>query len=210
MAAPPAAPRRVDRAKSHVKLTGGQRGESIQKRIITGLRKKGERLQDLFKAMDEDGSNSVDRDEFADALRSLHIEGGMEDYYSLFDVWDDDGSGTLSFTEILAAVSGRRYDAFENFDIDIADRNAKIAAQALKAYNEAGASEARAARASMEAEVERQQEVIIIMPLITFFFSPSFCLLLTCFCPPSHLLLISFSPASALLLSASGCASVGT
>ena len=125
MAAPPAAPRRVDRAKSHVKLTGGQRGESIQKRIITGLRKKGERLQDLFKAMDEDGSNSVDRLEFADALRSLHIEGGMEDYYSLFDAWDDDGSGTLSFTEILAAVSGRRYDAFENFDIDIAEAEVK-------------------------------------------------------------------------------------
>lgn len=153
-----AAKARLDRRKSHVQLSGGRRDESIQKKILTALRQKGKRLQDLFKAMDDDGNRMVDRNEFSDALKRLNIIGGIEDYYSLFDSWDVDGSGSLDYGEILKAVSGRRYDAFEAFDADLGNRNAHVAANALEAYQEAGRREAAGARREAAQEFERQQK----------------------------------------------------
>jgi len=158
MATAAAAPGRLDRGKSHVKLSAGQRDESIQKKILTALRQKGKRLQDLFKAMDNDGDRMVDRDEFSNALKRLNIIGGIEDYYSLFDSWDIDGSGSLEYGEILKAVSGRRYDAFDAFDADLANRDARVSANALEAYHEAGRREAAAARCEAAQEFERQQK----------------------------------------------------
>ena len=149
---------RAERTKSHVKLSGSQRGESIQKRIITALRKNGERLRDLFQKMDSDKSQNVDRAEFAHALKTLHIIGGMEDYYSLFDAWDMDKSGSIELGELLAALSGRRYDAFDSFDADLGDRNAKIASRALEAYRESGRREAALARRAALSELDEQSE----------------------------------------------------
>ena len=56
---------RLERMKSHVKLDGSQAGESIQKKIIKAMRANQQRLQDLFKQMDTDGSKSLDREEYA-------------------------------------------------------------------------------------------------------------------------------------------------
>lgn len=151
-------PARLDRAKSHVRLTAEKRGESIQQQIIRALRKRGERLRDLFKKMDDDGSNTIERAEFCDALKRLHIVGGVEDYYSLFDAWDSDGSGNISLTELLAAVSGRRYDAFEAFDADLGNRSAQIAANALKAYHQACDQEAAIARKNMGQALDSQRD----------------------------------------------------
>ena len=110
---------RAERDKAHIQLQGQQRGQSIQHRIKDSLRQSGERLRDLFKKVDVDKSGFIDRDEFSQALRSLKVAGGIEDYYSLFDAWDTDGCGSLQYTEILAALSGHRYDAFDDVDADI-------------------------------------------------------------------------------------------
>ena len=149
---------RLQRQKSHVKLSGKQRGQSIQQLIIKQIRGKGQKLQMAFKAWDTDGSNSIDREEFVQALSSLDIAGGIEDYYSLFDAWDEDHSGEIQYTELLAALSGRRYDKFDAFDADISNRESQIAAAALKAYDEAGAREGKVARAAALDEYDRSVE----------------------------------------------------
>ena len=59
---------RLAREKSHVKVTGKQRGQSIQRQIIKEVRGQGKKLQQAFKQWDTDGSNSIDREEFVQAL----------------------------------------------------------------------------------------------------------------------------------------------
>ena len=147
--------RRLARHKSHVQLDANRRDESIQQRILKSLRARGERLITLFKEMDCDKNNSVSREEFREALKSLNIIGGVEDYDSLFQAWDTDRSGFLEYTELLAAISGRRYDKFENFDQDLQSRDAFIAAEASKAYAEAGRREAAKARKLASKELDR-------------------------------------------------------
>ena len=87
--------------------------DSIQAKIVAALRQKAERVMDLFKRWDTDRSGTVDKEEFARALRYLRVEGTDEEYGLLFDSWDVDGGGTMSYTELLAAMhAGRRYDSF--------------------------------------------------------------------------------------------------
>ena len=111
----------------------------------------------LFKTWDTDGSNSVSKHEFRRALKELRIRGGIEDYDSLFDSWDSDGGGSIQFGELLAAMSGRRYDAFEAFDSDLGDAEARIAAAATEAYLEATAEEAAQARERAEQVLAAQR-----------------------------------------------------
>ena len=134
------------RLKPHVELAASKRGESIQSQILNGLRKRGERLQQLFRQIDTDGSNSVSKVEFRSALSRLEIAGGVQDYDSLFDAWDADGTGTLTYSELFAAISsGRRHDKFYSFDADLmADE--RIGREASLAYAEAAEVEADAAK----------------------------------------------------------------
>ena len=148
----------ADRAKAHVKLEGGQRGGSIQQRIIAEMRSKGKRLQDLFRQWDTDRSGTVSKSEFCRALKQLNIAGGVEDYDSLFDAWDTDLSGTLQVGEIWRAVSGRRYDAFEAFDADIGDATSKVGQAAARALSEATQVETTAANELAEAEAATQRK----------------------------------------------------
>ena len=62
-------------------------------------------LLDVFRAQDVDGSRSLDRNEFAAALKSLHIEDLTEkDMNVLFRNADVDGSGALEFDEFFHQV----------------------------------------------------------------------------------------------------------
>ena len=68
-------------------------------------------MQDLFRRWDSDKSNSISLDEFCEVLRELEVAGSTADYASLFTEWDVDGSGTIQYTELIRALSGKRYDA---------------------------------------------------------------------------------------------------
>ena len=90
---------------------------SIQGRIVRELRTKAERVSDLFKRWDDDHSGTVDRAEFARALRTLRIGGTDEEYGLLFDSWDEDGSGTIDKKEFGKAVRSLGFDV-EQADTD--------------------------------------------------------------------------------------------
>ena len=147
----------VDRTNTHIRLSGSERGESIQHAIKSDLRKSGAKLMMLFKKWDADGSNTVSKSEFRRGLKELKIRGGVEDYDSLFDAWDTDKSGSIGYTELLDAMKGRRYDTFHLFDADLGNAKAKIAAAAAQAYLEATAIEAAEARALAERELVAQR-----------------------------------------------------
>jgi hypothetical protein len=52
--------------------------------------------------------------QFANALKALHIRGTDAEYDQLFEAWDLDASGSIAYTELLAAMhAGRRYDSFQ-------------------------------------------------------------------------------------------------
>ena len=55
-------PNRQDRARAHVRLDKSDADLSIQKRIVRELRKKNERLRDLFRQWDCDSSNSISKE----------------------------------------------------------------------------------------------------------------------------------------------------
>ena len=147
----------LQRDKTHIKLAGTERGESIQHRIRAELRAHGLKLMQLFREWDCDASNSISREEFQLALRALKIKGGVEDFDSLFDAWDVDSSGQLAYTEVLAALSGRRYDAFDAFDEDLGNQQSRIQALASAAYVEEAAKEAARARELTRQEAAQQR-----------------------------------------------------
>ena len=149
---------RLDRDKSHIRVDAARRDESIQAKILKALRSKGERVLQLFRQMDCDKSNSIDKAEFRQALAALEILGGVEDYDSLFESWDADRSGTLEYNELVAALSGRRYDTFEAFDTDLMKKGGRIGREALLAYQQAGRKEAAMATKLARAELVRSNE----------------------------------------------------
>lgn len=102
-------------ARSHtlVQLDDAHDPRSIQRRIITALRKKGGRVMDMFKKWDADRSGHVDKREFSAALAALRIEGEAADYAELFDAWDESRNGLIEYTELIEALhAGRRHDTF--------------------------------------------------------------------------------------------------
>lgn len=58
-------------------------------------------LFDLFSRIDEDGSGSVDRNEFLGFLRLMIENTSRKDADSIFDFLDADESGTVEFEEFL-------------------------------------------------------------------------------------------------------------
>ena len=58
--------------------------------VVAQLRKKAERVMDLFKRWDDDKSGSVEKSEFRRALKHLKIAGSDDEFDMLFDSWDED------------------------------------------------------------------------------------------------------------------------
>ena len=69
------------------------------------------RLSDLFAQLDDDGSSSLSREEFADAMWELGYRGPLRLAGEVFDVLDADGSGKVGFDELNGWVHGRANDA---------------------------------------------------------------------------------------------------
>jgi len=79
------------------------RHEFIQYSLYESLSRSAGRVVDLFKRIDRDGSNSVDKREFRKAIRAL---GFSADFYrtadvdAVFDALDEDGGGCIDLLEL--------------------------------------------------------------------------------------------------------------
>ena len=69
-----------------------------------GLRRSAQRVIDLFRRWDVDGSNSVDRKEFRKAIRHVGFDVEVEELDMLFDELDPDRSGSIDFRELNASL----------------------------------------------------------------------------------------------------------
>ena len=56
--------------------------------------------------MDDDGSKSLDKNEFKKAMREMTIQLQDSEFEALFALFDQDKSGTISFDELLVAIRG--------------------------------------------------------------------------------------------------------
>ena len=92
---------------SGTRLVEGDGAPSIDEQLWNMLQKNLLRVVDLFRQWDEDGSGEIDRDEFAEAIVALGYEAPREDVDRLFDRFDRDASGTLSYRELQRAIAGR-------------------------------------------------------------------------------------------------------
>jgi len=87
---------------------------------ISGVRvgpKTVEKLQEVFKEIDTDGSGTVSFTEFSQACRRLSIEVGVDELEE-FRKSDVSGDGELSFEEFSTFYVNRLKTAFDEIDID--------------------------------------------------------------------------------------------
>jgi Ca2+-binding EF-hand superfamily protein len=63
-------------------------------------------IQRIFKICDDDGSGQLDKAEFTKACRQFKLEVGDEQINDIFQVFDGDKSGTISFDEFLRVIKG--------------------------------------------------------------------------------------------------------
>jgi Ca2+-binding EF-hand superfamily protein len=58
----------------------------------------------MFRRMDDDGSRSLNMEEFSKGIRETGLELTADEEKALFDKFDIDGSGTINIDEFLIAV----------------------------------------------------------------------------------------------------------
>jgi len=63
-------------------------------------------LQRIFKIMDDDGSGSLSLREFYKACRDFKVGISEENVPTLFNLFDNNGDGTLDYDEFLYKVRG--------------------------------------------------------------------------------------------------------
>ena len=81
-------------------------GSSIQ-RLRDKLAAQSARVLDLFRKWDIDGDGRVTKDEFARALPDLGMSNcTTADIDALFDAFDEDGEGEISFRELHRMLRG--------------------------------------------------------------------------------------------------------
>ena len=81
--------------------------ESPAEQLRHALTKNAVRVVDLFRDWDVNGDGQVSRKEFITGVKLLGFPGGSA-AASLFDSWDDDGSGTLEVRLLLLLPSSNR------------------------------------------------------------------------------------------------------
>ena len=79
--------------------------KTVSQKLVAALRANRARVLDLFRQMDENGDGEISRDEFMTAFQEEdRIMDGLDVPTSacgaLFDEWDADGSGSISFGEL--------------------------------------------------------------------------------------------------------------
>ena len=79
--------------------------EYLQFSLRDALARSSDRVVDLFKKWDEDGSGKIDKREFCHAVRALGFGDISEkDAGAVFDMLDDDKSGSLEYKELNAML----------------------------------------------------------------------------------------------------------
>lgn len=68
------------------------------------------KLESLFKKFDNDGSGTLDYDEFVTAMKELMLLDTEEEDLILFKHFDVDGSGAFSYAEFLTSMRGNLSD----------------------------------------------------------------------------------------------------
>lgn len=63
-------------------------------------------LQRSFKIMDDNNSLTLDENEFVKAIKDYRVDIADNDIRRLFQAFDRDGSGELSYDEFLRSVRG--------------------------------------------------------------------------------------------------------
>ena len=70
------------------------------------MRREGARVRDLFTEWDQDGSGTVDHDEFHRALMLLGLKTERKASDALFATLDPDGSGSIEYNELESVTQG--------------------------------------------------------------------------------------------------------
>ena len=84
--------------------------EDLIKRVRERIQSRGARgiigIGKSFKIMDDDGSGSLDAEEFAKALRDYRISNDKMELEAIFDEFDPDDNGQINYDEFLRGVMG--------------------------------------------------------------------------------------------------------
>lgn len=83
-------------------------------------------MQRIFKIMDDNGSGTLDIQEFWKALCDFRVAVSPEECRKLFDLFDTDDNGEVSYDELMRAVAGEMnpirksfvMKAFKKIDVD--------------------------------------------------------------------------------------------
>lgn len=91
-------------------VTGGNDPESLAIKLKEKLATRGARgiigLQRQFKIMDDDNSKSLNKYEFGKAMNDFMLGFNQGQVNTLFDYFDVDSSGTVSYDEFLRSIRG--------------------------------------------------------------------------------------------------------
>ena len=114
-------------------LDEGASAEPVAVQLSKLLAANSIKIITLFKALDQSLSGSINRSEFEVGMRSLGLQVASTHVYDdLFSMWDQDGSGSLSLSE-LADVFNRSESAstkpLSNVDLDESDDAPPMAEQ---------------------------------------------------------------------------------
>ena len=87
----------------------GSTAEDVRHSLLSLLERNDLRLSDVFREMDDDGSNLVAFDEFKRAFEEeLRFVGDGRVLHEIFNRLDGDGSGMVGFSELQAWARGRK------------------------------------------------------------------------------------------------------
>ena len=100
-----------------------RKADAVSELITRALSKQHVRVIDLFHEWDENGDGLVSRAEFYKALPLLGIDASRKEADSLFNSWDPDESGSITFQELSRAL--RPAHASDDGRPGSADRRAK-------------------------------------------------------------------------------------
>merc|ERR1740130_1744465 len=72
----------------------------VQQQLVEALNQNAVRVIDVYRCQDDDQSGNVDKKEFRKAMQQLGFEKHVTEIDALFDSFDPDGSGTVSYHEL--------------------------------------------------------------------------------------------------------------
>ena len=87
-----------------IDLAEGEGARSVAEQLRDTLSKHAVRVIDLFREWDDDASGTVDKREFRRAMPLLGLDVPRAEVDRLFETFDPDGTGTITFDELHALL----------------------------------------------------------------------------------------------------------